>query len=58
MTQNVLMNILQVTVLVLVAAGATVVVRTGERVRLAPAARLRAGPGPRGGNPPLPERRH
>ena len=34
MTQNVLMDILQVTVLVLVAAGATVVVRTRERVRL------------------------
>jgi uncharacterized MnhB-related membrane protein len=34
MTQNVLMDILQVTVLVLVAAGATVVVRTRERTRL------------------------
>jgi uncharacterized MnhB-related membrane protein len=34
MTQNVLMDILQVTVLVLMAAGATVVVRTRERVRL------------------------
>lgn len=34
MTQNVLMDILQVTVLVLVAAGATVVVRTRDRTRL------------------------
>jgi energy-converting hydrogenase B subunit D len=34
MTQNVLMDILQVTVLVLVAAGATLVVRTRERTRL------------------------
>jgi energy-converting hydrogenase B subunit D len=34
MTQNVLMDILQVTVLVLVAAGATVVIRTTERTRL------------------------
>ena len=34
MTQNVLMDILQVTVLVLVAAGAAVVVRTRERTRL------------------------
>ena len=34
MTQNVLMDILQVTVLVLVAAGASVVVRTRERTRL------------------------
>jgi uncharacterized MnhB-related membrane protein len=34
MTPNVLMDILQVTALVLVAAGATVVVRTRDRVRL------------------------
>jgi len=34
MTQNVLMDILQVTVLVLVAAGATVVVRTRDQTRL------------------------
>ena len=34
MTQNVLMDILQVTVLVLAAAGATVVVRTRDRTRL------------------------
>lgn len=34
MTQNVLMDILQVTVLVLVAAGVTVVVRTRDRTRL------------------------
>jgi energy-converting hydrogenase B subunit D len=33
-TQNVLMDILQVTVLLLVAAGAAVVVRTRERTRL------------------------
>jgi energy-converting hydrogenase B subunit D len=33
-TPNVLMDILQVTALVLVAAGATVVVRTRDRVRL------------------------
>lgn len=34
MTPNVVMDILQVTVLVLVAAGATLVVRTRDRVRL------------------------
>ena len=34
MTQNVVMEILQVTALVLVAAGATLVVRTRDRVRL------------------------
>lgn len=34
MTGNVVMDILQVTVLLLVAAGATVVVRTRERTRL------------------------
>jgi uncharacterized MnhB-related membrane protein len=34
MTPHVVMDILQVTVLLLVAAGATVVVRTRERVRL------------------------
>jgi energy-converting hydrogenase B subunit D len=34
MTQNVLMDILQATVLLLVAAGATVVVRTRDRTRL------------------------
>ena len=34
MTQNVLMEILQATVLLLVAAGATVVVRTRDRTRL------------------------
>ena len=34
MSQHVLMDILQVTVLVLVAAGATLVVRTRDRVRL------------------------
>ena len=34
MTPNVVMDILQVTALVLVAAGATLVVRTRERVRL------------------------
>jgi energy-converting hydrogenase B subunit D len=34
MSQPVVMDILQVTVLLLVAAGATVVVRTRERVRL------------------------
>jgi uncharacterized MnhB-related membrane protein len=33
-TQNVVMDILQVTALVLVAAGATLVVRTRDRVRL------------------------
>jgi energy-converting hydrogenase B subunit D len=34
MTGNAVMDVLQVTVLLLVAAGATVVVRTRERVRL------------------------
>ena len=34
MTPNAVMDVLQVTVLVLVAAGATLVVRTRERVRL------------------------
>lgn len=34
MTSNAVMDILQVTVLVLVAAGATLVVRTRDRVRL------------------------
>ena len=34
MTPNAVMDILQVTVLVLVAAGATLVVRTRDRVRL------------------------
>jgi uncharacterized MnhB-related membrane protein len=34
MTNNAVMDILQVTVLILVAAGATVVVRTRDRVRL------------------------
>jgi uncharacterized MnhB-related membrane protein len=34
MSQNAVMDILQVTVLILVAAGATVVVRTRDRVRL------------------------
>ena len=34
MTQNAVMDVLQVTVLVLVAAGATLVVRTRDRVRL------------------------